>query len=132
MRNNVKTGIALALVMIVVLSLATRAAAQAPAPDPTAPQYQAKGEQDRTYTFPGTGESIAYHLYVPMKWDRNAKLPLVVATHGANQPATAPFEKGVDATWLPVAGGMHADAWAQPDIIRQIFDFFDKHTTRAK
>jgi poly(3-hydroxybutyrate) depolymerase len=303
-RDNVKTGIALALAMTVVLLLATtQAAAQAPAPDPSAPQYQAKGEQDRTYTFPGTGESIAYHLYVPTKWDRNTKLPLVVATHGANQPANAPFQrpmqnptlaktaeargyivaavtgyhanatgvggwnvpypmvqvqnaarggggrgagragggaaaapptaddfqraevdvlyvadlvareynadpnriylmgnssggsavwnigvkyparwtaispsaspledagfpyeklkgvpvlvvhgdmdttmvfaasktmvdhardKGVDATWLPVAGGMHTDAWAQPDIIRQIFDFFDKYTTKAK
>jgi len=26
-------------------------------------------------------------------------------------------EKGVDATWLPVAGGMHTDAWAQPEIV---------------
>ena len=35
--------------------------------------------------------------------------------------------KGVNATWLPVAGGMHTDAWAQPEIISQIFDFFDKY-----
>ena len=35
--------------------------------------------------------------------------------------------KGVNATWLPVVGGMHTDAWAQPEIITQIFDFFDKH-----
>jgi hypothetical protein len=40
--------------------------------------------------------------------------------------------KGVDATWLPVAGGMHTDAWAQPGIIAQIFDFFDAHRTKAK
>jgi poly(3-hydroxybutyrate) depolymerase len=301
MRDHVKTGIALAFILTVVVS---HAAAQAPSPDPASPQYQARGEQDRTYTFPGTGESIAYHLYVPMKWDRNAKLPLVIATHGANQPATAPFqrpmqnptlaktaeargyivaavtgyhanatgvggwnvpypmvqvqnagrgggggrgggrggggaapapptaddfqraemdvlyvadlvakeynadpnriylmgnssggsavwnigvkyptrwtaispsaapledanfpyeklktvpvlvvhgdmdttmvfaasktmvdhakEKGVDATWLPVAGGMHTDAWAQPEIVTKIFDFFDAHKTKAK
>ena len=35
--------------------------------------------------------------------------------------------KGVDATWLPVAGGLHTDAWAQPEIITKIFDFFDAH-----
>jgi poly(3-hydroxybutyrate) depolymerase len=78
---------------VVVLTSVIAASAQAPAPDPRSPQYQGKGEQDRSYTFPGTGETIAYHIYVPMKWDRNAKLPLVVLTHGANQPATAPFQR---------------------------------------
>jgi hypothetical protein len=37
---------------------------------------------------------------------------------------------GVDTTWLPVVGGKHVDAWAQPDVIRQIFDFFDAHRGR--
>jgi poly(3-hydroxybutyrate) depolymerase len=73
--------------------MAAPAPAQAPAPDAKNPQYQAKGEQDRTYVFPGTGETIAYHIYVPMNWDRNARLPLVVVTHGANQPPTAPFQR---------------------------------------
>jgi hypothetical protein len=27
---------------------------------------------------------------------------------------------------------MHTDAWAQPAIIKQIFDFFDRHPTKAK
>ncbi len=40
--------------------------------------------------------------------------------------------KGVDATWLPVAGGMHTDAWAQPEIIKQIFDFYDAHKTKRR
>jgi poly(3-hydroxybutyrate) depolymerase len=285
----------------VLLASGGRVRAQAPVPDPKSPQYQTRGEQDRTYTFPGTGESIAYHLYVPTNWDKTAKLPLVVVTHGANQPATAPFQrpmtdptlaktaerrgylvaavtgyhanatgvggwnvpypmvqvqnpgraggggggrrgggdapapptaedfaraemdvlfvadlaakeynadpnriylmgnssggsavwniaakypqrwtaispsaapledatfpyeklktvpvlvvhgdmdttmvfeasrtmvdhakaKGIDATWLPVAGGKHVDAWAQPEIISQIFDFFDRHKTKA-
>jgi len=35
--------------------------------------------------------------------------------------------KGVNATWLPVPGGLHTDAWAQPEIIAKIFDFFDSH-----
>jgi poly(3-hydroxybutyrate) depolymerase len=67
--------------------------AQAPQPDAKSPQYRATGEQDRTYTFPGTGETIPYHVYVPSKWNANARLPLVVVTHGANQPATAPFQR---------------------------------------
>jgi poly(3-hydroxybutyrate) depolymerase len=65
----------------------------APAPDPKSPQYQAKGEQDRSYEFPDTGEQIAYHLYVPSKWTPSMKLPLVIVTHGAAQPATAPFQR---------------------------------------
>jgi len=65
----------------------------APAPDPTSPQYQGKGEQDRSYEFPGTGEKIAYHLYVPAKWTPRMKLPLVIVTHGAAQPAAAPFQR---------------------------------------
>jgi poly(3-hydroxybutyrate) depolymerase len=65
----------------------------APAPDPKDPQYQATGEQDRSYEFPGTGEKIAYHLYVPKKWTPSLKLPLVIVTHGAGQPPTAPFQR---------------------------------------
>ncbi len=72
---------------------AGRVCADAPAPDPKSPQYQAKGEQDRSYGFPGTGEQIAYHLYVPAKWTPAIKLPLVIVTHGAGQPATAPFQR---------------------------------------
>jgi poly(3-hydroxybutyrate) depolymerase len=40
--------------------------------------------------------------------------------------------KGVNATFLGVPGGMHTDAWAQPDILKQIFDFFDAHKTKIK
>ena len=68
-------------------------AAGAPVPDPKSPQYQGKGEQDRSYEFPGTGEKIAYHLYVPTKWTASTRLPLVIVTHGAAQPATAPFQR---------------------------------------
>ena len=68
-------------------------AARSPVPDPKSPQYQGRGEQDRSYEFPGTGETIAYHLYVPTKWTPSTKLPLVIVTHGAAQPATAPFKR---------------------------------------
>jgi poly(3-hydroxybutyrate) depolymerase len=83
-----------ALLAFVIFSLSAPVAfAQAPQPDPSSPQYQMKGEQDRTYLFPGTDERIAYHIYVPNKWDKNTRLPLVILTHGANQPATAPFQR---------------------------------------
>jgi pimeloyl-ACP methyl ester carboxylesterase len=39
---------------------------------------------------------------------------------------------GVDATFLPVIGGQHIDAWARPEIITQIFDFFDKYKSKPK
>jgi len=88
MRQSVRTGIFSAAVLVTVTLAAL---AQAPAPNAQDPKYQSKGEQDRTYTFPGTTEMIPYHIYVPMKWDKNTKLPLVIVTHGASQPATAPF-----------------------------------------
>jgi poly(3-hydroxybutyrate) depolymerase len=89
MKHAVTVLISCALILVASRSLS----AQAPQPDPKGPQYRATGEQDRTYTFPGTGESIAYHLYVPTKWTPTTRLPLVVVTHGANQPATAPFQR---------------------------------------
>jgi poly(3-hydroxybutyrate) depolymerase len=75
------------------LMVAAVSAETAPAPDTKDPQYQATGEQDRSYTFPGTGERIAYHLYVPATWKTSARLPLVIVTHGAGQPPTAPFQR---------------------------------------
>jgi predicted peptidase len=64
------------------------------APSPKDPQYQAKGEQNRTYLFPGTTESIPYHLYVPSRWKPGVKLPLVIVLHGGGQTADKPFERG--------------------------------------
>ena len=40
--------------------------------------------------------------------------------------------KGVNVTWLPVIGGQHVDAWAQPEILKQTFDFFDKYKAKQK
>ena len=87
-----RSSIAIAAVATLALTAAT-ASTQTPQPDPKSPGYQSKGEQDRTYVFPGTGESIAYHIYIPAKWSAGTRLPLVVLTHGANQPATAPFQR---------------------------------------
>jgi len=80
--------------LVALIAASVLAFAQAPQPDPKDPQYQAKGDQKRTYPFPGTGETIPYHLYVPSKWSKGSQLPLVVVTHGASQPADAPFQRG--------------------------------------
>jgi len=81
------------IVLAAVIASVPAALAQAPQPDTASPQYQMKGEQDRSYTFPGTDERIPYHIYVPNKWDKTTRLPLVILTHGASQPATAPFQR---------------------------------------
>jgi len=80
---------------LLLAALAPALSHGAPSPDPKDSQYQHKGEQDRSYEFPGTHEKIAYHLYVPSKWTPSMHLPLVVVTHGAAQPSTAPFKRPV-------------------------------------
>src|SRR5262245_20627800 len=85
-----------AMICVASVTLVTSgAAAQTPAPQPdtTSSNYQAIGDQDKAYVFPGTDEKIAYHIYVPMKWTKTTRLPLVILTHGANQPSTAPFQR---------------------------------------
>ena len=98
--RSVKSAASLAALVVLAAGRGLSAQGPAPVPDPKSPQYQAKGEQDRTYVFPGTGESIAYHIYVPAKWNAATKLPLVVVTHGANQPPTAPFQRPMDSPTL--------------------------------
>ena len=93
MRLMTKPSIVYVALFVFVLAMAPGASGQTPQPDPKSPQYRATGEQDRSYTFPGTSESIPYHIYVPTRWNASKKLPLVVVTHGANQPATAPFQR---------------------------------------
>jgi predicted peptidase len=82
------------VLLAVASSSAIFAADAAVAPNPSDPQYQAKGEQSRSYLFPGTGERIPYHLYVPSKWKPGARLPLVIVLHGGGQTADKPFEHG--------------------------------------
>jgi poly(3-hydroxybutyrate) depolymerase len=78
---------------VALVSSAALGQTAAPPPDTTSSSYQAIGEQDKSYVFPGTDEKIAYHIYVPMKWTKTTRLPLVILTHGANQPPTAPFQR---------------------------------------
>jgi predicted peptidase len=49
---------------------------------PDAPGWQAKGDQRRTYRFPGTETDLPFRVYVPTTWDGKAKLPLVLMLHG--------------------------------------------------
>jgi predicted peptidase len=49
---------------------------------PSAPGWQAKGDQRRTYRFPGTETDLPYRVYVPTTWKGKAKLPLVLMLHG--------------------------------------------------
>jgi predicted peptidase len=64
------------------------------APDRNDPQFQKTGEMTRTYSFPGTGERIPYHLFVPKKWNARATFPLVIVLHGGGQTEGKPFEHG--------------------------------------
>jgi len=45
--------------------------------------WRAKGDQHRTYRFPGTETDIGYRVYVPTTWDGNAPLRLALMLHGA-------------------------------------------------
>ncbi len=92
---NASWGLRCSLLLSASIVIPPAFSQSAPIPDPKSPQYQSKGEQDRSYEFPGTGEKIAYHLYVPTKWTPSMRLPLVIVTHGAGQPATAPFRRPV-------------------------------------
>jgi predicted esterase len=51
--------------------------------DPGSAQWQAKGDQHRTYHFPDTDSDEPYRLYVPTDWDGSTSLPLAMFLHGA-------------------------------------------------
>ena len=81
---------------IQVAQLYAQAPAAAPGPAPRAAkdqQARAKGDQYRTYSFPGTGETIQYRLFVPSSWNPNTKLPVLVELH-AGGTVDLPFIRG--------------------------------------
>jgi poly(3-hydroxybutyrate) depolymerase len=59
--------------VICLFTLAIGAARSAP---PT-------GDQHREYRFAPTGETIPYRIYVPISWDGESALPIVLFLHGA-------------------------------------------------
>jgi predicted esterase len=60
----------------------SRALAQSLA-NPSASQWRSRGDQKRSYRFEAANADVAYRVVVPMSWDGNAKLPLVMFLHGA-------------------------------------------------
>lgn len=50
---------------------------------PGSSQWQAKGDQNRTYFFSEANTTERYRLCVPTNWDGKSKLPLVMFLHGA-------------------------------------------------
>ena len=51
--------------------------------NPSAAQWQAKGDQHRTYRFADANTDEPYRIYVPTNWDGQSKLPLVMFLHGS-------------------------------------------------
>jgi len=51
--------------------------------DPSSPQWRAKGDQHRTYSFAAASTEEPYRLCVPTAWDGASELPLVMFLHGA-------------------------------------------------
>jgi predicted esterase len=50
---------------------------------PESPQWQAKGDQKRSYHFPDANADMPYRIVVPTTWDGKSKLPMAVMLHGA-------------------------------------------------
>ncbi|MBN1609010.1 MAG: hypothetical protein JW940_20450 [Polyangiaceae bacterium] len=51
--------------------------------DPGSSQWQAKGDQHRTYHFADANADEPYRLYVPTNWDGTSDLPLAMFLHGS-------------------------------------------------
>lgn len=77
---------------VAAISLAGSLAAQAPpmpkllSSEELAKQPQtpgATGDQERHYYFAEASKEMPYRLYVPLKWSRGVRLPMIVALHGA-------------------------------------------------
>ena len=50
---------------------------------PGSAQWQAKGDQHRTYRFASANADEPYRLYVPKNWDGKTSLPLAMFLHGS-------------------------------------------------
>ncbi|MBN2576861.1 MAG: hypothetical protein JXP73_20020 [Deltaproteobacteria bacterium] len=51
--------------------------------NPGSAQWQAKGDQHRTYRFAEANTDEPYRIYVPTDWDGKSSLPLAMFLHGA-------------------------------------------------
>jgi dienelactone hydrolase len=57
------------------------------------PLFRAKGDSERHYWFEDAREMMAYHVYVPMKWDGKSKLPMVLVLHGNTRDQDYYFDR---------------------------------------
>jgi dienelactone hydrolase len=57
------------------------------------PLYRAKGDHERHYRFEEAGEMMAYHLYIPNRWDGKSKLPMVLVLHGNTRDQDYYFDR---------------------------------------
>jgi dienelactone hydrolase len=57
------------------------------------PLYRAKGDRERHYWFEEAREMMAYHLYVPMKWDGKSNLPMVLVLQGNTRDQDYYFDR---------------------------------------
>ncbi len=51
--------------------------------DPGSANWQATGDQRRSYYFEEAGREVPYRMCVPTGWDGESELPLVMFLHGA-------------------------------------------------
>jgi predicted esterase len=51
--------------------------------NPSSAQWQAKGDQHRTYRFADANANEPYRIYVPTNWDGKSNLPLAMFLHGS-------------------------------------------------
>ena len=51
--------------------------------NPSSSQWQAKGDQHRTYHFAEANTDEPYRIYVPTNWDGKSSLPLAMFLHGS-------------------------------------------------
>ena len=51
--------------------------------NPSSAQWQAKGDQHRSYHFAAANTDAPYRIYVPTSWDGKSSLPLAMFLHGS-------------------------------------------------
>src|SRR5262249_28816516 len=81
MKRHVRTRLVLRVgTALLVLSLATLVSAQEPKKEPG--KAPGSGVQKRTYDFKEAGKEMEYALFIPSKYDKEKKTPLMIALHG--------------------------------------------------
>jgi poly(3-hydroxybutyrate) depolymerase len=61
--------------------------------EPKSAQWQAKGDQRRSYRFEEAGIDVPFRIVVPSTWDGKSKLPMVMMLHGAGGSESSYLEQ---------------------------------------